>query len=64
MSIKGNTEFENLSTTNCLKLVGFVFRNGITRKIPTRIHATSFEGFLLKLKFWIWSYTFDKCASE
>lgn len=38
--------------------------SNITRKIPTRIHATTFEGFLLKLKFWIWSYTFDKCASE
>ena len=36
----------------------------ITRKIPVRIHATTFEGFLLKLKFWIWAYTLDRCDSQ
>ncbi len=35
----------------------------ITRWFPKRIHATSINGFLLKLKLFIWSFTFDKALS-
>jgi len=32
----------------------------ITSMIPRKIHATTIKGFLLKLKFFIWSFTFKK----
>ena len=32
----------------------------ITAWFPKRIHATSIKGFLLKLKLFIWSFTFNK----
>jgi hypothetical protein len=45
---------------NCKrKLIECVF-SVITRMFPKKIHATTFKGFLLKLKLWILGYTCDK----
>jgi Transposase DDE domain len=41
------------------KLIESVFAQ-ITSMIPRKIHATTIKGFLLKLKFFIWSFTFKK----
>ena len=41
------------------KIIENVFRV-ITRMFPKNIHATTFKGFLLKLKVWILGYTCDK----
>jgi len=35
----------------------------ITAWFPKRIHATSINGFLLKLKLFLWSYTFHKALT-
>ena len=32
----------------------------ITALMPKRIHATSIKGFLLKIKLFLWSFTFSK----
>ena len=44
------------------KVIENVFSQ-ITAWIPRCIHATSINGFMLKLKLFIWSFTFDKLVS-
>lgn len=36
----------------------------ITSMIPRKIHATTINGFLLKVKFFIWGFTFKKLCSQ
>jgi hypothetical protein len=45
------------------KIIENVFSQ-INAKIPKRIHATSIKGFLLKVKFFIYSYTFNKLITQ
>ena len=52
------TFYKNLTR----KVIENVFSQ-ITAWLPRSIHATTIEGFLLKLKFFIWSFTFDKLVS-
>jgi hypothetical protein len=44
------------------KIIENVFSQ-ITAWIPTRIHATSIKGFLLKVKFFIYAFTFNKIVN-
>lgn len=36
----------------------------INSMIPRKIHATTIKGFLLKVKFFIWSFTFKKLCAQ
>lgn len=45
------------------KIIENVFSR-ITANIPRRVHATSIKGFLLKIKFFIWSFTLNKLATQ
>lgn len=42
------------------KIIENVFSR-ITAWMPKRIHATSIQGFLLKIKLFIWNFTFNSC---
>jgi hypothetical protein len=45
------------------KLIESVFAQ-ITSMIPRKIHATTIQGFMLKLKFFMWSFTFKKLCFQ
>lgn len=45
------------------KIIENVFSK-ITAKMPKRIHATSIKGFLLKVKFFIYSFTLNRLTNE
>ena len=45
------------------KIIENVFSQ-MTAWIPTRIHATSIKGFLLKVKFFIYAFTFNKIVKS
>jgi hypothetical protein len=45
------------------KIIENVF-SGLTALMPKRIHATTIKGFLLKIKLFIYSYTFNNLAKN
>jgi|CXWL01.1.fsa_nt_gi hypothetical protein len=45
------------------KLIESLFAQ-ITSMIPRKIHATTIKGFLLKVKLFIWSFSFKKLCSQ
>jgi len=61
-SIRKEPQYRTYYKSILRKVIEDVFSK-ITAKIPRRIHATSIKGFLLKLKFFIWAYSFDKAIA-
>ena len=62
-SIRKEPAYRTYYKNSIRKIIESVF-SMITTNIPKCVHATSIKGFLLKIKFFIWSFTLNKLATK